>query len=173
MAEDVQIQGSNERGKIRNPLGVIGLTIITLGIYSIFWYYFVNKELAQIGRAKNTDECGTSPGTSVLAVTLGSLIIVPAFISIYNTCKRQQAAARLTGTPELMEPGLLFVIWIFVSPVAQYIAQSNENKVLEAQAGAGAGAIPPAQAAPPPSPPPDPAPEQPAAGQPGGQPPQS
>jgi drug/metabolite transporter (DMT)-like permease len=172
MAEDVQIQGSNERGKIRNPLGVIGLTIITLGIYWVFWYYFVNKELAQIGRAKNTDECGTSPGTSVLAVTLGALVIVPAFLSIYNTCKRQEAAARLTGTPELMEPGLLFVIWVFVSPVAQYIFQSNQNKVLQAQGGAGAGAIPPAQAAPPP-PPPAPAPEQPAAGQPGQQPPQS
>src|SRR3954464_15444205 len=101
MAEDVQIQGSNERGKIRNPLGVIGLTLITFGIYGIFWYYFVNKELAQIGRAKNTDECGTSPGTSVLAVTLGVFIIVPPFLSIYNTCKRQQTASQLVGTQEL------------------------------------------------------------------------
>jgi|tagenome__1003787_1003787.scaffolds.fasta_scaffold20797519_3 hypothetical protein len=168
MAEEVQIRGSNELGKIRNPLGVIGLTFITLGIYGIFWYYFVNKELAEIGRANNTDEAGTSPGTSVLAVTLGAFIIVPAFLSIYNTCKRQQVAARLTGTPELMEPGLLFVIWIFVSPVAEYIFQSNQNKALQAQAGAG-GQIPSGQAAAPPPPPP--APEQPAAGQPGQQPP--
>ena len=112
MAEEVQISGSSERGKIRNPLGVIGLSIITIGIYLIFWYYFVNKELAEIGKAKGTDELGTSPGTSVLAITLGVFILVPPFVSIYNTCKRLQAAERLTGTQPGMEPGLLFVIWI-------------------------------------------------------------
>jgi hypothetical protein len=149
MAEEVQIQGSNERGKIRNPLGVIGLSLITLGIYSIFWYYFVNKELAEIGKAHNTDECGTSPGTSVLAITLGVFILVPPFVSIYNTTKRLAAAERLTGTPQGMEPGLLFILWIFLSPVAQYILQSNLNKVLQSQAG-GVGALAGAQAAAPP-----------------------
>jgi hypothetical protein len=149
MAEEVQIQGSNERGKIRNPLGVIGLSIITLGIYTIFWYYFINKELAEIGRTHNSEECGTSPGTSVLAITLGVFIIVPPFVSIYNTCKRLAAAERLTGTPQGMEPGLLFILWIFLSPVAEYILQSNMNKVLQTQAG-GTGAIAPGQAAAPP-----------------------
>jgi hypothetical protein len=153
MAEEVQIQGSNARGKIRNPLGVIGLSIITFGIYGIFWYYFVNKELAEIGKARGTDECGTSPGTSVLAVTLGALVIVPAFWSAYNFCKRLRAAERLTGAPEGMEPGLLFVLYVFLAPVAAYIAQSNLNKVLQTQAGAGAQ-IPPGQGAavPPPAP---------------------
>ncbi len=159
MAEEVEIRGTGERGKIRNPLGVVGLTLITLGIYSIFWYYFVNKELAQIGRAHNSDECGTSPGTSVLAITLGIFIIVPPFFSIYNTCKRLRAAEQLTGTQPGMEPGLLFVIWVFLSPVAQYILQMNMNKVLEQQAG-GAGQIPGAQVTAPP--PQAAAPEQPA-----------
>jgi drug/metabolite transporter (DMT)-like permease len=154
MAEEVQISRSNVRGKIRNPLGVVGLSIITIGIYLIFWYYFVNKELAEIGKAKGTDECGTSPGTSVLAITLGIFILVPPFVSLYNTCKRLQAAERLTGTPPGMEPGLLFVIWIFVGPVAEYIFQSNMNKVLQAQASGSGGQIPPAppQAAAPPAP---------------------
>lgn len=149
MAEEVQIRNTGEMGKIRNPLGVIGLSFITLGIYGIFWYYFVNKELAAIGRAHNTDECGTSPGTSVLAVTLGAFVIVPAFLSIYNTTKRLSAAERLTGTPQGMEPGLLFILWIFISPVAQYILQSNLNKVLQTQAG-GAGQIAPGEATGPP-----------------------
>jgi uncharacterized protein DUF4234 len=155
MAEEVQIKGTSEVGKIRNPLGVVGLTFITLGIYAIFWYYFVNKELAAIGKAHNSDECGDSPGTSVLAITLGALVIVPAFVSIYNTTKRLQAAERLTGTPQGMEPGLLFILWIFISPVAEYILQANLNKVLQTQAGGagelagGQAAAPPPQAAPP------------------------
>ena len=36
MAELVDIRGSDHPGKIRNPLGVIGLSLITLGIY--FWF---------------------------------------------------------------------------------------------------------------------------------------
>jgi Domain of unknown function (DUF4234) len=147
MAEPIQIQGSEVQAKLRNPLGVVGLTFLTLGIYMIFWYYFVNKEMAKMGAAKGTDELGDSPGTSVLAVTLGSIVIVPAFISIYHTWQRLNAGERLTGLSG-MEAGLGLLLWIFISPVSQYIFQSNWNKVLEAQAGAPAAATVPAAGAP-------------------------
>ena len=147
MAEPVQIQGSDVQAKLRNPLGVIGLSFLTLGIYSIFWYYFVNKEMAQMGAAKGTDELGDSPGTSVLAITLGAIIIVPALISIYHTWQRLNAGERLTGQSG-MEAGLGFLLWIFIQPVGVYILQSNWNKVLQAQAGAVAPAEPAATAAP-------------------------
>jgi hypothetical protein len=133
MAEPVQIQGTDAQAKIRNPLGVVGLTLVTLGIYGIFWYYFVNKEMAKFGAARNTDELGDSPGTSVLAITLGALIIVPAFVSAYNTWKRLNNGEKLTGLAG-MEAGLGFLLWIFIAPVAEYIFQSNWNKVLQAQA---------------------------------------
>ena len=133
MAIPVEIEGAGTQGKVRNPLAVIGLSFITLGIYAIFWYYFVNKEMAEVGRARNTNDLGDSPGTSVLAVTLGALVIVPAFISLYNAWKRLNSGERLTGLTG-MEPGLGLVLWIFIWPVAQYLFQSNWNKVLEAQA---------------------------------------
>jgi drug/metabolite transporter (DMT)-like permease len=162
MAEEVQISGTNEIGKIRNPLGVVGLSIITLGIYAIFWYYFTQKELAEMGRARNTEELGTNPGNSVLAVTLGAFIIVPPFVSIYHAAQRQRAAQRLVGGQEGVEPGLLLLIWIFIAPIAWYIYQSDQNKILQAQAGGAPAAAPqvspPAeqaaqpQAAPPPPP---------------------
>ena len=113
-----------------------------------------------MGRARGTDELGTSPGTSLLAVTLGWLIIVPPFVSIYKSCARLRAAEQHTGTPEGMEPGLLFLLAILISPVGQYIFQSNLNKVLTRQAGGAPGplvapeapteqpAAPPAQPAP-------------------------
>jgi drug/metabolite transporter (DMT)-like permease len=163
MAEEVQISGSNALGKIRNPLGVVGLSLITLGIYAIFWYYFTQKELAEMGRSRNNPELGDSPGTSVLAVTLGALIIVPPFVSIYHAGQRQRAAQRLVGAQEGMEPGLLLLIWIFIAPIAWYIYQSDQNKVLQAQAGAAPGqpqVTPPAEqpaAQQPTQPPPPPA----------------
>jgi drug/metabolite transporter (DMT)-like permease len=134
MAEPIEIQGTHTQAKIRNPLGVIALGFVTVGIYVIFWYYFVNKEMAEFGKARNSDELGDSPGTSVLAVTLGALLIVPAFMSLYNTWNRLNSGERLTGLPG-MEAGLGLVLWIFISPVALYIFQSNWNKVLNAQAG--------------------------------------
>lgn len=164
MAEEVQISGTNAVGKIRNPLGVIGLTLITFGIYGIFWYYYTQKELAEMGRAQNTEELGTNPGTSVLAVTLGAFILVPPFVSIYNACKRLNAAERLTGQ-QGMEAGLLFLLWLFISPIGFYMYQSELNKVLQAQAGVAPATpqVPPPaeqpaqpQAAPAPPPPPPP-----------------
>ena len=38
-------QARDATAKIRNPLGVIGLTLITLGIYFFFWWYYINREM--------------------------------------------------------------------------------------------------------------------------------
>src|SRR2546429_8241529 len=98
MAEEVQISGSNAVGKIRNPLGVVGLTIITLGVYFFIWYYKVNKEMAEMGRARGTDELGTSPATSLMAVLFGwILLFIPPLVSEYKTCDRLNKAERVAG----------------------------------------------------------------------------
>lgn len=160
MAEIVQIQGSPSEGKIRNPWGVIGLSLITLGVYWWFWYYFVNKELAEMGKARGTEELGTSPGTSLLAVTLGCFIIVPPFVSLYKFWVRKRNAAQLTGAEPGLEPALGWIIQLFLSIVGTFIAQLDMNKILQAQAS-GAGALPPqATEAPVPAPAPE-SPEQP------------
>jgi len=141
MAELVDIRGSEHPGKIRHPLGVIGLSLITLGIYFWVWYYMTNKELAEIGRANNTDELGDSPGTSLLAVTLGAFIIVPPFVSLWNYSKRVDAAVRITGQRQRLEQPIMFVLWVFLGVVSIYLTQESLNDVLRSQAGGGAGAI--------------------------------
>ena len=140
MAEEFQIAGGEATAKTRDPLGVALLSLVTLGIYFFVWYYKVNREMADLGRARGTDELGDSPGTSLLAVTLGALIIVPAIISMYNTFQRTKAAALLTG----VEPGngwiaLVFYLFLFIGFPA-YL-QNGLNKVWTAQAG-GAPAVP-------------------------------
>jgi hypothetical protein len=120
--------------------------------------------MAEMGRARGTDELGTSPATSLMAVLFGwILLFIPPLVSEYKTCDRLNKAERLVGL-EGMEAGLLFLLWIFLGPVGHYLFQSNLNKVLQAQAGiapsvapqVGAGAPQPVQpqAAPPPPPPP-------------------
>src|SRR5947208_5931765 len=97
MAEEVQIAGTPAKAKIRSPWAPALLPFITLGIYAIFWYYYINREMRDLGRAHDTDELGDSPGTSVLAVTLGALIIVPAVISVIHTFQRLQRAQAPAG----------------------------------------------------------------------------
>ena len=170
MAEEIQISGTNAVGKLRNPLGVVGLTIITIGVYFFVWYYKINKEMAEMGRARNTDELGTSPTTSLMAVLFGwILLFIPPLVSEYKTCARLNAAERQMGL-QGMEPGLLFLLWVFLGPVGHYIFQSNLNKVLQAQAGiapgapqVAAGTAVPQPVQPPAAPPPPPPPAQPPA----------
>ena len=56
--------------------------------------------MREYGRAKGTDRARNEPGTSVLAITLGALIIVPALVSIYPGFT-EYAAQRLTGVDQL------------------------------------------------------------------------
>ena len=96
MAEELQITGTDATAKVRKVLGVVGLILITLGIYYFVWYYKINREMRDLGRAKGTDELGDSPGTSLLAVTLGALIIVPA---VFPSTARSSGLRWLRGLP--------------------------------------------------------------------------
>jgi len=136
MAEEIAIRGSNYPAKERNPLAPLGLSIITLGIYGIFWYYFINKELAELGKARGTNELGDSPGTSVLAVTLGAIVIVPAILSYWNTWKRHDAARRMFGVQQGVDPVPGFLLMLFIWPAGAYFLQSGQNAALEAQSRA-------------------------------------
>jgi len=133
LAEEVQIRSSQAVAKVRNPLAPALLPFITFGIYALVWYYKINKEMAELGRARNTDELGDSPGTSLLAVTLGAFIIVPPFVSSFRTCQRVEKAQRMSGHPEPTSAGLLFVLSIFIFPVAYYMMQDGLNKVWEGE----------------------------------------
>ena len=154
MAEVVPITGTQSTAKLRHPLGIIGLAFITLGIYFWFWWYYVNREMRDFGESRGTDECGTSPGTSLLAVTLGAFIIVPPFVSIFKGFKRMNAASALAGSGNGFDAGLGLLLWIFISPIAMYLFQDNLNKAWRSQAGitppaAQVQAGAPAQPAPP------------------------
>lgn len=112
---------------------MIVLSTVTLGIYAAFWWYFINRELRDLGRARNSTELGDSPTLSVLAVTLGALILVPPWVSTYNTCKRIQAAQRLSGERELLNGWIALVLFVLILisfiPFAFGYMQSELNKV--------------------------------------------
>jgi Domain of unknown function (DUF4234) len=163
VAEEIQIGGTGSTAKIRNPLGVVGLSIITLGIYYIFWWYFINREMRDLGRSRNTD-LGQNPVNSVLAVTLGALIIVPAIVTLWTTSGRIERSQEAVGIDRRVTGPIIFILLLLIGPVGIWYAQSELNKAWEAQRSAAAGGgLQPDSAGQPAGtpPPPPPAPEAP------------
>ncbi len=133
MATTVQISDRGQTAKIRNPWGVAGLSLITLGIYYLVWYYKVNREMSDWGAQHDVDS-GTSPGMSLLAVTIGGILIVPPLVSIWGTGKRMQLSQRAADV--YGGSGLLwFVLHLIpiVSLFAPVYLQMQLNKVWETQ----------------------------------------
>lgn len=135
MAEEVQIAGTQSTAKIRSPWAAALLPIITLSIYYFVWYYKINREMADLGRAKGTEDLGDSPGKSLLAVTLGALVVIPALISVYHTAQRIQAAQRMHDQQPL-NGWLALIMYLLIVPVFWAYQQSELNKVWRAGASA-------------------------------------
>jgi hypothetical protein len=138
MAETVSIAGQSYLK--RNPLGVLGLAFITIGIYGFYWYYKANEEIKRF-----TGDQTISPGRSLLAVIPGFILIVPPFIAYYNTANHVAQMQRQRGLSSEISPALVvilgLVIWI---GMAAYV-QEHMNRVWDSasMSGAGAGAPPP------------------------------
>lgn len=141
MAELVTVEG--QVFKKRSPLGVWGLTFITIGIYGFIWYYKVNKE----ARSYLRDE-SIKPGIALLALIPGALLIVPVFISYYHTGERIQRMQEKAGVSNTISPAL-FLLASFVAAVHLIYGQEGLNKVWRAEIARQGGG-----AAMPPSPPP-------------------
>ena len=152
MAETVTIEGQSFLK--RNPLGVLGLSIITLGIYFFYWYWKINDEL----RLVEHDET-IGPTRSLMAMIFGWIIIVPPFIAMWNTAKHVEAFERRVGVQQTIEPAIVLVFMFVLSIANTVYVQEHLNRGWDAASYGGrtAAAAPP----PPPLPPTPPTPEMP------------
>jgi hypothetical protein len=151
MAEELQLRDSQDEVKIRSPWAAALLPIITLGIYHLVWWYKINRELRDYGRAKGVD-LGQNPTNSVLALFPGGIIIIPALVSYWRGTQRVQKAAQISGQEPVIG-WLALVLFLVISIGLWAYLQDGLNKVWRAVAtpltGAGAGEIPSSSGAPP------------------------
>lgn len=108
--------------KERHPFGVWALSFITLGIYYWVWYYKVNKEMR---RAHDID---VDPAMAVVAITFGSFLIIPPFISLYKTGRRVERAQGKGGLKDRLSPVISFLLAFLFALHIVYL-QSNLNKL--------------------------------------------
>jgi hypothetical protein len=127
MAEVVTIEG--QQYLKRDPLGVLGLSFITLGIYWLYWYYKINEEIRRYERDDTV-----RPGIALLAITLGWIIIVPPFLSVYNTSKHIVRMEEKVGVPQTLSPALNIVLLLIIGIAVGLYSQEHLNKVWDAAA---------------------------------------
>lgn len=106
----------------------VGLVVLffflTLGffIYPQVWYYRINRELRDYGRVyKDEKLAGSNPWLSVLATTLGALLIVPPIVSWWKCTGRIRRAQGIAQEPSLINGWLIFAMYvgsILFAPVA-------------------------------------------------------
>jgi hypothetical protein len=166
MAYEMQLRDNQDRVKIRSPWAAALLPFITFGIYHLVWWYKINRELRDYGKAKGYD-LGQNPTNSALALFPGGIIIVPALITYWRGTKRVMGASKLAGQ-EPLNGWIAILLYLFIAPGLWAYIQVELNKVWQAEADPleGQPAPPaPSDQMPPPLPqePPTPAP---AAGEP-------
>ncbi len=122
MAETVTIEGRPYLK--RNPLGVLGLSFITIGIYFLCWYWKVNDELSSFEH-----DDSISPTRSLMAILFGWIIIVPPFIAIYNTAKHVQGDEQRLGVQPQLEPALTIVFLVLLSIANGLYIQEHLNRL--------------------------------------------
>jgi hypothetical protein len=131
VAETVDI-GAAKPVKIRSPVAVAILTVATILIYLFFWWYFVNREMADYGKVRGSAELGDKPTKSVLAITLGALVIVPAVWTTVTTFKRVQALQRLTGETQPINGWIGLILAVVITPALYGYMQSGLNSAWQA-----------------------------------------
>lgn len=112
---------SGRAGKHRSPVTVWLLwPLLTLGVYWLVWYYNINREARHLG-------IRVTPVASLLAVTLGAIVIVPPLVSFYQTGERIARMQRSAGLARTCSPvaGLLLMVFLFGSGTLYYQAELN------------------------------------------------
>lgn len=76
MAESVQISDAGAKAKLRSPVFVGVMTFVTLNVYSLYWWYAINRELAILARARDLPKVANRPWLALLAFSSVYLVIL-------------------------------------------------------------------------------------------------
>ena len=97
--------------KLRRPRTVALLTVATFGIYWPFWYYKINREMRDYGSSRGDRALSASqPVSSVLAVTIGCILILPPIVSFIGAVGRLQRVERLASGRSRSGAGLIVLL---------------------------------------------------------------
>ncbi|MCJ7450296.1 MAG: DUF4234 domain-containing protein [Candidatus Nanohaloarchaeota archaeon QJJ-9] len=98
----------------RSPLAAIVLSVITLGIYALYWFYSTSKELI--------NEAGEDSSPALWLI--GLFVPLVNFIVFWKYSKTYDKAL---GTDDSL---VIFLLFVVIFPAAIYIVQDKINEEL-------------------------------------------
>ena len=105
--------------KRRNMMMQVLLMIITLGIYSIYWFYVTSKEMIAYRNLNGS-------------AGLWTVLYLFPFIDLYAMYKQGEAVEALTEGK--INRWIIFILWLVFSPAAWFITQTELNSRASEQA---------------------------------------
>ena len=104
----------NPQIKYRSMGKQVLLVIVTLGIYTIYWFYQIGTELKE-----NAKDLAASPA-------LWTVLLFVPFGAIYSYYKFGELYER--WSPDHFNKWLLFVLYLVFAPAVWFIVQTEMNK---------------------------------------------
>ena len=125
-AEDITVRGV--RARTRGPVITWLLLVVTLGIYGLFHWYYINREMRDVSAAMGSP-FGNAPGMSVLALFPGGILIVPAIWTWVTTARRARdlRVMALDGRPGEVTSVPLAVLLGFIYGLNHPYLQASLN----------------------------------------------
>src|SRR5215211_1000707 len=136
MTYEVMIADSPSTAKVRDPWTVAVLSVLTLGLYSLFWWYSINREMRDLGHARAAEGLGERPEMSALAFSgLSAFTLYVALVwTVVTTTRRVRRAQRLRGQGASLNGWISAGLWIFTLGIGGLVYTQHElNKVWTAQ----------------------------------------
>lgn len=100
--------------KNRNMWMQVVLMIVTLGFYSIYWYYVTTKEMGEYLHMSNNP-------------LLWTILLFIPFVNLYSYWKHSELVVAIADNR--YPPFLIFILWIFFSPATWFITQTELNRL--------------------------------------------
>ena len=147
MALDMTVNGVQV--KRRGPLVTWLLLIVTFGIYGLFHWYYMNREVRDFSASMGMP-LDNKPGMSVLALFPGGFLVVPAIWTWVTTAQRVRAVRlmALKGAPGEVTSVPLAVLLSFLYGLNHPYLQASLNGTWDI-AGATSAPMPAEVPAPP------------------------
>jgi cytochrome bd-type quinol oxidase subunit 2 len=92
----------------------VGLMIITIGFYAIYWFYVTAEEMQDIARDRNANPA------------LWTFLLFIPFGAIYSHYKYGELYEKIS--PDNFNRWLLFTLWLVFAPAVWFIVQSELNR---------------------------------------------
>jgi hypothetical protein len=103
----------NAQVKYRNMWGQVGLMVITIGFYAIYWFYQTCTEMKGLANDEQA-----SP-------TLWTVLLFIPFGCIYSYYKHGELYEKIAS--DKLNRWIIFILWIVFSPATWFIVQMELN----------------------------------------------